>query len=405
MSDNTPTDGKKNPETDAAVAPDLTVSEQVPTDQDGAPEHAAVVVEAESASAKSSVEQEPEQEPIVIDYDAINANLSAAERSDAVSASAAARNLAPMSTATPVASTDAAAPSLTDDYADSYTPAATVPATGAAGAAGDSEPTSPVVPVALVVGTVAAESPSDYTPSDATPIDATPIDATPIDATPIDYTPIDYTLVDAPLDAPVAVAPSYTPPAQSPIYVQAPTKPKNRSNRGGGILIALLATVVFAILYAVAAFIIIGMTSTTMAVTLSSFLLFASLPISYVPVLFFFLAFAGLISLVNRGGWWAYVLFGFVVAVIVYFSFIGAALLGLMLDGTSDGLSQADVSRFVASLWLNPYAIAAAIIAREVPIWAGAWIARRGRRVTARNLEARTEYERLLADGPHVTRP
>jgi hypothetical protein len=89
----------------------------------------------------------------------------------------------------------------------------------------------------------------------------------------------------------------------------------------------------------------------------------------------------------------------------VYFSFIGAALLGLMLDGTSDGLSQADVSRFVASLWLNPYAITAAIIAREVPIWAGAWIARRGRRVTAKNREARTEYERLLADGPHATRP
>ena len=212
-------------------------------------------------------------------------------------------------------------------------------------------------------------------------------------------------MVDAPLDAPVAIAPSYTPPAQSPIYVQAPTKPKDRSNRGGGVLIALLATVVFALLYAVAAFILIGMTSTTIAVTLSSFMLFASLPISYVPVLFFFLAFIGLISLVNRGGWWAYVLFGFVVAVIVYFSFIGAALLGLMLDGTSDALSQADVSRFVASLWLNPYAIVAAIIAREVPIWAGAWIARRGRRVTAKNLEARTEYERLLADGPHVTRP
>ncbi|WP_104127846.1 hypothetical protein [Cryobacterium sp. Y57] len=349
MNDNTPTDGKKNPETDAAAAPDLTVSEQGPTDQDGAPEHAAVVAESESASSKSSVEPEPEQEPIVIDYDAINANLSAAERADAVSASVVAHNLAPMSTATPVASTDATAPSLTDDYAESYTPAATVPATSAAV---DSEPTTPVVPV-----------------------------------------------------VPVAIAPSYTPPAQSPIYVQAPTKPKNRSNRGGGVLIALLATVVFALLYAVAAFILIGMTSTTMAVTLSSFMLFASLPISYVPVLFFFLAFIGLISLVNRGGWWAYVLFGFVVAVIVYFSFIGAALLGLLLDGTSDALSQADVSRFVASLWLNPYAIAAAIIAREVPIWAGAWIARRGRRVTAKNLEARTEYERLLADGPHVTRP
>ncbi|TFD87746.1 hypothetical protein [Cryobacterium serini] len=367
MSDNTPTDGKKNPETDAATAPDLTPSEQGSTDQVGAPEHA----EAESTSERSAVTPEAVQEPIVIDYDAINANLSAAERADAVTASTAARNSAPMSTAAPVASTDAVAPSLADDYADSYTPAETVPAksTGV-----DSEPTLPVVPVALVVGTTAAES------------------------------PIDYAVVDAPRDVPVSTPSSYTPPDQSPIYVQAPTKPKDRSNRGGGILIALLATVVFAVLYAIAAFVIIGLTSTTMAATVDGFSTVALLPLFYIPIIFFFLAFIGLISLVNRGGWWAYVLFGFLVAAVVYLSYIGGALLGLMLDGSLDGISPAELNRFVGTLWLNPGAIAAGLIAREVPIWAGAWIARRGRRVTARNLEARTEYERLLADGPHVTR-
>ncbi|MDJ0337769.1 hypothetical protein [Cryobacterium sp. PH31-O1] len=353
MSDNTPTDGKKNPETDAAAAPDLSPAEH---GSSGQGEHAA-----------PSAPVVPE--PIVIDYDAINANLSAAERADAATASEAARNLAPMSTAAPVAPADADAPSLADDYADSYAPAETVPATSTAF---DSEPVVQIVPEARVVETTAAA-----------------------DAASGAYTP----------DVPVETTPAYTPSAQSPIYVQAPTKPKDRSNRGGGILIALLATVVFAVLYAVAAFIIIGVTSTTVADTVNGFTEFAALPVFYIPVIFFFLAYSALIALVNRGGWWAYVLFGFLVAVVVYLSYIGAAMLGLVLDGRSDGLSPGELSRIVSTLWLNPGAIAAGLIAREVPIWAGAWIARRGRRVTAKNLEARTEYERLLADGPHLTRP
>ncbi|TFD66908.1 hypothetical protein [Cryobacterium ruanii] len=343
MSDNTPIDGKKNSETDAAAAHDSSRAEHDSTDQHAAPEHAAPVVVTPVV---------PEQDPIVIDYDAINANLSAAKRADAA----------------------AAAPSLADDYADSYAPAETIPALNTAV---DSEPIAPVV---LVVGTTA-----------------------PVDAASIDYAP--DLPADVPVDVPVGVAPAYTPPAQSPIYVQAPTKPKDRSNRGGGILIALLATVIFAVLYAIAAFVIIGVTSATIADTASGFTEFAALPVFYLPVFFFFLAYSALIALVNRGGWWAYVLFGFLVAAVVYFSYIGAAMLGLVLDGRSAGLSPAELGSIVSTLWLNPGAIAAGLIAREVPIWAGAWIARRGRRVTARNLEARTEYERLLADGPHLTRP
>ena len=49
-------------------------------------------------------------------------------------------------------------------------------------------------------------------------------------------------------EAPTQQYPDYSAGAaqsgpQTPIYVQAPTPPKNRGNRGAGILIALLATV------------------------------------------------------------------------------------------------------------------------------------------------------------------
>lgn len=189
--------------------------------------------------------------------------------------------------------------------------------------------------------------------------------------------------------------------APTPIYVQAPTPPKNRGNRGAGILIALLATAVYAALFAVVVSIISGITSATLAEATETFSQFVVRPVFYVPVIVFFLAFALLIAIVNRAGWWAYVLGGFLVAVAVYFSYIGAALLTVQ----AWTLTAADAGRFVATQWLNPGAIAAAVIAREVPIWFGSWIARNGRKVAARNAEARAEYDRQIAEGPQLARP
>jgi hypothetical protein len=197
-----------------------------------------------------------------------------------------------------------------------------------------------------------------------------------------------------------AVAPAAS-VQQTPIYVQAPTPPKNRGNRGAGILIALLATVAYAILFAAIAFVIAAVNSTTVNAATNAFTEFLVRPVYYIPVIFFFLAFIALIALVNRGGWWAYVLFGFLVAVVVYFSYIGGAL----LTQNAWNYTPEEAGRFVASLWLNPAAIAAAVIAREIPIWFGAWISRRGRKVTARNAEARAEYERQIAEGPQLARP
>ncbi|MCY7287441.1 MAG: hypothetical protein LH624_04120 [Cryobacterium sp.] len=198
---------------------------------------------------------------------------------------------------------------------------------------------------------------------------------------------------------PPAYAPTDT-SVQPPVYIQAPTAPKYKGNRGVGVLIALFASGIFAVLYSLIAFALSGIGSLSLSETAAKFTDFAVLPIFYVPVIFFFVAFALLILLVNRGGWWAYVLFGFLVAAVVYFSYIGAALLSVQ----AWNLTPDEAARFVSQQWLNPGAIAAAVVAREVPIWAGAWIARHGRSVTARNAAAKTEYDRVLAQGPQGIR-
>ncbi|TFC47057.1 hypothetical protein E3T26_07375 [Cryobacterium sp. TMT1-21] len=185
-----------------------------------------------------------------------------------------------------------------------------------------------------------------------------------------------------------------------PVYIQAPTPPKYKSNRGVGLLIALLSTGIFAVLYSLIAFALSGIGSLSLSDTAAKFTDFIVLPIFYVPVIFFFVAFALLVLLVNRGGWWAYVLFGFLVAVVVYFSYIGAALLSVQ----AWLFTPDEAARFISQQWLNPGAIAAAVVAREVPIWAGAWIARNGRSVTTRNAATKAEYDRVLAEGPQGIR-
>ncbi len=235
---------------------------------------------------------------------------------------------------------------------DTYVPAATVGGTGAATLASDDAPTR--------------EQPAPYT-QPAEPTQA--------------YAPTNTTV-------------------QPPLYIQAPTAPKYKGNRGVGILIVLLGTAVYAALYALVALALSGIGSGSLNDTTAKFTDFIVLPIFYVPVIFFFLAFALLVAIVNRGGWWAYVLFGFLVAVVVYFSYIGAALLSVQAwNFTPD-----EAYRFVSQQWLNPGAIAAAVVAREVPIWTGAWIARRGRSVTARNATTKADYDRVLADGPQGVR-
>lgn len=201
----------------------------------------------------------------------------------------------------------------------------------------------------------------------------------------------------APAAAAAAAATTTTPPAapvRQPVYVQAPSEPKAKGNRGFGILVSLLATVVFAALYA-AVLALLFVVNDGSVDTVNDVLVKAPF---WIPVIFFLLAMVVLVSVVNRGGWWAYVLGGFIVAAVVYGSYLGGVLIEVAAR-----ISPNEVAEVVQNSLFSPAAVIAFIIAREVPIWFGAWIAARGRKVRERNVEARQEYERILDQGPVVS--
>lgn len=203
----------------------------------------------------------------------------------------------------------------------------------------------------------------------------------------------DSSATESPTTAYQPVTPAYAP---QPMYVTAPQQPKPKGNRGAGILIALLATVAFAVVSALVVLVIFLITKRTPDIAVRDFLQYVSTASYVIPIIFFALAFFLLIAIVNRGGWWAYILGAFFVAVIVYFAYIG----GVLLTIQAWQYSPAEVSRIMSQLWANPLTIGTAIVAREVPIWFGVWIAARGRKVRERNADAQSQYERTLAEGP-----
>ncbi|MGR0221152.1 hypothetical protein [Agromyces sp. ZXT2-6] len=188
-----------------------------------------------------------------------------------------------------------------------------------------------------------------------------------------------------------------SPPSPQAIYVQAPAEPKARGNRGFGVLVGLIATVAFGLLYAGASFLVIAAFNGGFAnagpVFTDQFIVSA---VFWGPVIAFFASFAVLALLLNRAAWWAWAVFGLVVGVLVYLAYIGGSLVAV----AAWQFTPTEAGDFLANQWLTPYAIIAAIIARELPIWFGGWIAAHGRTVTERNRTAREEYERQLAAGP-----
>ncbi|MDQ1588755.1 MAG: hypothetical protein QOJ77_1920 [Microbacteriaceae bacterium] len=224
-----------------------------------------------------------------------------------------------------------------------------------------------------------AESPAAERP--VTDVYETPAPATPA------WSPEPTATVEP--TATAAPGAAYGQPA-APVYVPAPLPPKKKSNRGIGALIALLGAVIFAIVYAIVIAIIGGILLSSPATFLDQFTRYLTTASFYVPVIAFAVAMIVLVQIVNRAGWWVYIIGGLFVAVIVYFAFVG----GTLLAQAAWNLTPQEASRFIGTLWLNPFAIAAGIVAREVSLWVGLWLAARGRRLKARNAEAREEYER-----------
>ena len=181
-------------------------------------------------------------------------------------------------------------------------------------------------------------------------------------------------------EAPVATATLTDEKVSSPlggervVYVASAEPPKARSNRIVGGLLALGGAVLYAAAYAGFAALVSQVLGTP-----GGFTAFIRDAAFWVPVLFFTVAFVLITLLLNRATWWVHVLASLLVAGVVYVASAGV----LVLLGTGG---------FVAML-TTPYVIAAAVIAREVSIWVGLLIARRGIRITARNRADRDAFD------------
>jgi len=172
------------------------------------------------------------------------------------------------------------------------------------------------------------------------------------------------------------------------VYVTAPVPPKLGGNRGFGVFIAFVSTVIFAILFAIVVVIV------NIALSTDGGLGFIQKPSFFVPVAFFALASLIVALLVNRAGWAAHVLGSILVALLVYFGTIGVLLLA---NGVIQSTPEEAQYLFALAL-VDPRVIAASLVAREVSLWTGALVAKRGRKVTERNRATRAAWEAELAE-------
>jgi hypothetical protein len=187
---------------------------------------------------------------------------------------------------------------------------------------------------------------------------------------------------------PIVVDEPMAPATPQVVYVTVPHPPKKKSNRLIGTLIAFAASLVYAAVLALVFAIVWA------SLTGGADLGFVGSPNFYIPVALFAVALILVVLVVNRAGWWAYVLGSIVVALIVYFGLAGALL--LINDVVRETPETA--AELYRSLLLNPLVIISALVAREVAVWAGVLISVRGRKVKARNLEARAAYDRERAE-------
>jgi hypothetical protein len=206
------------------------------------------------------------------------------------------------------------------------------------------------------------------------------------------------TVVEAAREEPQAPQAAYAPqepqapvapvaPQPSVVYVNAPQEPVDKGNRGFGVLISVAASIVYLIVLGIVMTIIYG--SRPGGISLN----FLGQAAFYVPALFFLIGSIVLVLLLNRAGWWTYVIGSLVVALFVYFATIGTVLLsnGVVMLTPEEAAEQFRLGT------VSPFTIAAALVAREVMIWAGAIIASRGRKLKVRNADAKAAFERERA--------
>jgi hypothetical protein len=224
----------------------------------------------------------------------------------------------------------------------------------------------------------------DSSVAEAAPVEAAPTATSEVQPASVASAPVASAPVAPVASAPVAPAPAAA--AQQVVYVQAPKPFLAKGNRGFGILIAILSAIIFTALNAAAEIIfelVNGQPIDVSFLTTTGF---------YAPTVMFAVGFILLVLVVNRAGWAAHVLGSLFVGLVVFFGGTGLLLLLNISSIPSNEVADA----FTRTLF-SPELIIAGLLGREVSLWMGAAIASRGRKVKARNVDAKVLYDQEIA--------
>ena len=167
------------------------------------------------------------------------------------------------------------------------------------------------------------------------------------------------------------------------IVVDAPVAPRPRGNRGLGLALALVGTAVYVAVLVVLALLIPALSGGSIVD-----------PTFYYPVLLFFIVELLVTVVLNRAGWWSHIIGSVIVGLVIW---LGSASLVLVSAGMFSMYQTEANDVFFAALF-SPILIVAALLGREVAIWTGAILARRGRRLKVVNAEAHAAFEREQAE-------
>ncbi len=179
-----------------------------------------------------------------------------------------------------------------------------------------------------------------------------------------------------------------------PTLEASPRPPVLASNRLLGAGVALIGSVLFALLLASGGAVLIGVARPGDG-TRAWIDAYLGSPVLAVPTLLFLLAFLVHVAIANRAAWWAHILGGLVVAATVYLGSIGVLLL---LQGALQMSAQGVVGAAL-QLAVNPALVLAALLARELVLWLGLGISRSGARSARRHREALARFEQARLDG------
>ena len=191
----------------------------------------------------------------------------------------------------------------------------------------------------------------------------------------------------------------YNTGAQSPYYPVEPTPepivaPEKGSNRVFGLLFSVLGILIYAGLL-LGALIVLGIFSFILTGGLANLTDLMFYPNYYLAVLGFAVAYIILGLLGNRAGWWLYVYGG-------YFTALGALAGYLIGRFWEDSIwyGTATIPDILFNNLFAPTAVIVLILGREVPVWIGAIVAARGRKLKERYEKEHAAYLEELNTTP-----